>query len=52
MADTPNHTVSVAGAWPAERWAAIIVIGALAILILIRAGFRGVDLMGASVRVN
>jgi len=40
------------GAWPAERWAAIIVLGSLALLILIRMGFRGVNVMGASVKVG
>jgi uncharacterized membrane protein len=38
--------------WPAERWAAIVVIGALLLLILIRRGFRGVNFMGASVGVS
>ena len=38
--------------WPAERWAAVLVIGALGLLILIRRGFRGVNFMGASVNVN
>lgn len=36
-------------AWPAERWAAVVVLGALGILILLRMGFRGVDVLGARV---
>lgn len=38
--------------WPAERWAAILVLGALGLLIALRMGFRGVSVMGASVRVG
>jgi hypothetical protein len=38
--------------WPAERWAAIVVLGALGVLILLRMGFRGVNVMGASVSVG
>lgn len=52
MNESVNQTVSASGAWPTERWAAILVIGAVALLMLIRAGVRGVDIMGASVRVN
>lgn len=39
-------------AWPAERWTAVVVLGALAMLILIRMGFRGVNVLGASVNVK
>lgn len=46
-----RYVMSVNG-WPAERWAAVIVLGALALLILIRMGFRGIDIMGASVKVK
>jgi hypothetical protein len=38
--------------WPQERWLAVIVLGALLFLILIRMGFRGVNVMGASVSVS
>lgn len=38
--------------WPAERWTAVVVLGALAFLILIRMGFRGINVMGASVSVK
>lgn len=39
-------------AWGPERWAAIVVLGALGVLILIRMGFRGVDVLGARVSVG
>lgn len=38
--------------WPPERWAAVIVIASLVLLILIRRGFRGVSFMGANVNVS
>jgi hypothetical protein len=38
--------------WPAERWAAVLVIGALGLLIALRMGFRGVSVMGASARIG
>lgn len=50
-ASSGRYVLSTAG-WPPERWTAIIVLGALALLILIRMGFRGVDVMGASVKVS
>ena len=52
MNESVNQTVSGTGAWPTERWTAILVIAAVVLLMLIRAGVRGVDIMGASVRVN
>lgn len=45
-----TYTMNANG-WPPERWAAIVVIGALGLLILIRRGFRGVSLLGARVSV-
>jgi hypothetical protein len=48
---TGRYVLSVAG-WPAERWTAIVVLAALALLILIRMGFRGIDVLGASVKVK
>lgn len=39
-------------AWPAERWAAVVVIGSLALLVAIRFGFRGVSVLGARVSVG
>jgi len=47
-----RHILSSAGSWPPERWAAIVVISALGFLILIRMGFRGVDVLGARVSVG
>lgn len=47
-----RHMLTSVNAWPAERWAAVIVVGALGILILLRMGFRGVDLLGARVSVG
>lgn len=38
-------------AWTAERWAAIVVLLALGFLILVRMGFRGVDVLGAKISV-
>jgi hypothetical protein len=38
--------------WPTERWTAAVVLLALALLILIRMGFRGINVMGASVSVK
>lgn len=35
-----------------ERWTAIIVLLALGLLILIRMGFRGVNVLGVSASVN
>lgn len=39
-------------AWPTERWAAVVVLLALGVLVLIRMGFRGVDVLGARVSVG
>jgi hypothetical protein len=46
-----RYVMSTTG-WPPERWAAILVLGALGILIAIRMGFRGVSVLGANVSVN
>lgn len=51
-ADGGMHPLNMTGAWPAERWVAVVVLSALAMLILIRRGFRGVDVLGARVSVN
>lgn len=47
-----NYPMSGANSWPPERWAAIVVLSALGLLILLRAGVRGVDLLGARVSVG
>ncbi len=50
--DDGRHILSADGAWPPERWAAVVVIGALGILILIRMGVRGLSFGGASISVG
>lgn len=47
-----KQRMAAPGAWPVERWVAIFVIGALLLLIAIRMGFRGVNVMGARVSVG
>jgi len=39
-------------AMPTEKWVAIITLGALLLLILIRQGFRGVNVLGVSAGVS
>jgi len=39
-------------AWPTERWVAVITLSALALLILIRMGFRGVNVLGVRASVS
>lgn len=46
-----RYVMSTEG-WPPERWAAVVVLGALGILILIRMGFRGINVLGANVSVG
>jgi hypothetical protein len=40
------------GAWPTERWVAVITLAALALLIGNRAGFRGVNVLGVRASVS
>lgn len=47
-----KQKLTAPGAWPVERWVAAIVIAALVLLILIRMGFRGVNVGGFSASVN
>jgi hypothetical protein len=61
-ANTPDNVVRIApnggaykldiGAWPTERWVAVITLAALALLIGIRAGFRGVNVLGVRASVS
>lgn len=51
-AEGGKQRVSAPGAWPTERWVAIIVIAALLMLILIRMGFRGVNVGGFRASVS
>lgn len=46
-----QYRLSMSG-WPPERWAAVVVLGALGVLILLRRGFRGVNVLGANVSVS
>lgn len=46
-----RYVMPDADAWTPERWAAIVVLLALGFLILVRMGFRGVDVLGAKVSV-
>lgn len=47
--DSNNYSVPSPTSWPPERWAAVIVIAALVLLVAIRSGVRGVDFLGARV---
>lgn len=46
-----NYSLNT-GAWPTERWVAVVVLLALALLIALRMGFRGVSIAGASARLG
>lgn len=50
-ADGGTHPLGM-NSFPPERWAAVVVLAALGVLILIRMGFRGVNVMGARVSVG
>lgn len=47
-----RYIVPSMNAWTTERWVAVVVLAALALLILIRMGFRGVNVLGARVSVG
>lgn len=47
-----RHVMTAAGGWDTDRWAGVVVLSALGLLILLRMGFRGVGLMGARVSVG
>lgn len=49
---TGRYVMPDVNAWSAERWAAVIVLLSLGFLVLIRMGFRGVDVLGARVSVG
>lgn len=46
------NRATFAGGISPERWTGIVVLACLGLLILIRMGFRGVNLMGASARIG
>jgi hypothetical protein len=47
----PNKLGRMQG-WPIEYWTAALVLGALAMLILIRRGFRGINVAGFSASIS
>ena len=47
-----RHVMNNRGTLTAEGWAAVVVLGSLALLIAIRMGFRGVSVLGARVSVD
>lgn len=46
-----RYRMSSPSSWSTERWTTVVVLGSLGLLILLRMGFRGVSVMGASVSV-
>jgi hypothetical protein len=40
------------GGWTADRWATAIVLGAFALLLAVRYGFRGINVLGAKLTVS
>lgn len=47
-----SHKMSVTRGWDTEKWVGVFVIGALALLIAIRMGFRGVNVLGVRASVS
>jgi len=47
-----RQKLAAPGSWPTERWVSIIVISALLLLIAIRMGFRGVNVLGVRAGVS
>lgn len=47
-----TQKMSMARGWNTDKWVALIVLLALALLIAIRMGFRGVNVMGISAGVS
>lgn len=50
--DGGRYVMPDVNAWGAERWTAVVVLAALALLVIIRMGFRGVDVLGARVSLG
>lgn len=50
--DPYRRNLTAVGEWPAERWSAVVVLVCLGLLILIRMGFRGVNVLGVSASVK
>jgi hypothetical protein len=47
-----TQRMSIMRGWDTEKWVAVIVLASLALLILIRRGFRGVNLLGVRAGVS
>jgi hypothetical protein len=47
-----TQRLSISRGWDTEKWVALYVVAALALLIAIRMGFRGVNLLGVSASVS
>jgi hypothetical protein len=47
-----KQKISAPGTWPTERWVVALVILALGLLIAIRYGFRGVNVLGIRAGVS
>lgn len=47
-----NQKMSVVRGWDVEKWVGLIVLAALALLIMIRMGFRGVNVLGVRAGVS
>lgn len=47
-----NQKMSVTKGWDTDKWVAILVLASLALLISIRLGFRGVNVMGLRASVS
>lgn len=47
-----RYTMPSTAAWEPERWTAVVVLVALALLVLIRMGFRGVNVLGIRATVS
>lgn len=47
-----KQKVTNVGAWPTERWVMVLVLMALGLLIAIRYGFRGVNVLGVRASVG
>lgn len=51
-ANTGTQKLSIGKGWDTEKWVAVIVLLSLALLIAIRRGFRGVNMLGVSASVS
>lgn len=47
-----KQKLSAPGSWPTERWVVVLVLVALGMLIAIRYGFRGVNVLGVRAGIS